>query len=163
MLITPLLLACPQAVFWERRARGKAGASISFWLAQFLARAAVQTKRRACGQATLLLHSHSLDLTSLCLRFRSFNLEQRDVCKYRLKLLQYLDRLATYEVILGGVAYAHEEFSRQFFQRFRDTNIVQAAVEYARVRVWPLSPGQEMWQAINQGPVPQSPIGLILV
>ena len=52
---------------------------------------------------------------------------------YRLKLLQYLDRLSTYEVILGGVHIAHEEYCHTFFERFRELNIIQAAVEYARV------------------------------
>lgn len=63
----------------------------------------------------------------------SFNLEQRDICMYRLKLLQYLDRLSTYEAILGGVHMAHEEYCHIFFERFREINIMQAAVEYARV------------------------------
>ena len=52
---------------------------------------------------------------------------------YRLKLLQYHDRLSTYEVVLGGVHAAHEEYSHTFFERFREINIVQAAVNYARV------------------------------
>ena len=66
--------------------------------------------------------------------FFSFSLEQRDICRYRLKLLKYLDRLSTYEVILGGSLNAHEEYSKDFFQGFRDVNIVQSAVQYARVR-----------------------------
>ncbi|KAM7430043.1 hypothetical protein ABFA07_019200 [Porites harrisoni] len=66
------------------------------------------------------------------LEFASFNLEQRDICMYRLKLLQYLDRLSTYEAILGGVHMAHEEYCHIFFERFREINIMQAAVEYAR-------------------------------
>ena len=77
--------------------------------------------------------SHGLQLmTSTSLS--SFSLEQKDICKYRLKLLQFLDRLSTYEVILGGVCVAHEDYSHEFFEKFRETNIVQAAVEYARVR-----------------------------
>lgn len=52
---------------------------------------------------------------------------------YRLKLLQYLDRLSTYEVILGGVHVAHVEYSGTFFEQFREINIVQAAVDYAHV------------------------------
>ena len=39
----------------------------------------------------------------------------------------------TYEVILGGIHLAHEEYDSEFFTRFRDINIVLAAVEYARV------------------------------
>ena len=70
------------------------------------------------------------DMFRGCFRF---NLEQRDICRYRLKLLQYQDRLMTYEVILGGIHLAHEEYDSEFFTRFRDVNIVQAAVEYARV------------------------------
>ena len=63
-----------------------------------------------------------------------FNLKQRDICRYRLKLLQYQDRLSTYELILGGIHIAHEEYDSNFFTRFRDVNLVQAAVEYARVK-----------------------------
>ena len=37
-------------------------------------------------------------------------------------------------MILGGAHLAHEEYDSDFFTRFREMNIVQAAVEYARVR-----------------------------
>ncbi|XP_031558111.1 neuroblastoma-amplified sequence-like isoform X2 [Actinia tenebrosa] len=70
------------------------------------------------------------------LDFTNFNLEQRDVCRYRLKLLKYLDRLSTYEAILGGPHIAHEEYSKEFFQGFRETNVVQAAVQYAKDGEW---------------------------
>ncbi|XP_048583516.1 NBAS subunit of NRZ tethering complex isoform X2 [Nematostella vectensis] len=77
-------------------------------------------------------HAEELKEIEGSLDFASFNLEQRDICRYRLRLLQYLDRLDTYEVILGGSHVAHEEYDWELFQRFRDINIVQAAVEYAR-------------------------------
>ncbi|KAJ8304032.1 hypothetical protein KUTeg_017615 [Tegillarca granosa] len=68
--------------------------------------------------------------------FSSLNLEQRELCRVRLKLLQYLYRLKTYECILGGESAAAERFNHKFFQKFRSQNIVEAAVEYARNSDW---------------------------
>ncbi|XP_076101260.1 NBAS subunit of NRZ tethering complex-like [Mytilus galloprovincialis] len=66
------------------------------------------------------------------LEFKNLNLEQREVCRVRRKLLQYLYRLKTYECILGGVHAAAERFNEKFFQKFRSANIVEIAVNYAR-------------------------------
>ncbi|VDI29645.1 Hypothetical predicted protein, partial [Mytilus galloprovincialis] len=66
------------------------------------------------------------------LEFKNLNLEQREVCRVRRKLLQYLYRLKTYECILGGVHAAAERFNEKFFQKFRSENIVETAVNYAR-------------------------------
>uniref|UniRef100_T2MK53 Neuroblastoma-amplified sequence n=1 Tax=Hydra vulgaris TaxID=6087 RepID=T2MK53_HYDVU len=53
------------------------------------------------------------------------------ICKYRLQLLHYLDRLSTYEVILGGSFKARDKFNSKFFSDFRSCNIVYQAVQYA--------------------------------
>ncbi|XP_077988543.1 NBAS subunit of NRZ tethering complex-like [Glandiceps talaboti] len=68
--------------------------------------------------------------------FSNLKLEQKELCRSRLKLLTYLDRLATYEVILGGACAAEERFIDKYFRKFRSQNIVEAAVEYAREGDW---------------------------
>uniref|UniRef100_A0A8C1QUD2 NBAS subunit of NRZ tethering complex n=1 Tax=Cyprinus carpio TaxID=7962 RepID=A0A8C1QUD2_CYPCA len=59
-------------------------------------------------------------------------LEQKELCRSRLKLLCYLDRLATYEEILGGPHAAEQRFDAEFFKKFRNQNIVLSARTYAR-------------------------------
>ncbi|TRZ02417.1 hypothetical protein DNTS_034472, partial [Danionella cerebrum] len=59
-------------------------------------------------------------------------LEQKELCRSRLKLLCYLDRLATYEEILGGPHAAEQRFDGEFFKKFRNQNIVLSARTYAR-------------------------------
>ncbi len=54
----------------------------------------------------------------------------------RVRLLQYSDRLSTYEEILGGIHAAEERFDHVFFEKFRSQNIVELATEYARVRLF---------------------------
>ncbi|XP_038068120.1 neuroblastoma-amplified sequence-like [Patiria miniata] len=68
--------------------------------------------------------------------FKSLTLEQRELCRCRLKLLTYLDRLRTYEVILGGGEAAARFYSDHFFKTFRSQNIVEAAVQFARDSDW---------------------------
>ncbi|KAG5277189.1 hypothetical protein AALO_G00114600 [Alosa alosa] len=64
--------------------------------------------------------------------FSRLTLEQKELCRSRLKLLCYLDRLATYEDILGGPHTAEERYDAEFFKTFRSQNIVQSARNYAR-------------------------------
>ncbi|XP_013421684.1 neuroblastoma-amplified sequence [Lingula anatina] len=64
--------------------------------------------------------------------FTTLNLEQKELCRARLKLLQYLYRLSTYEEILGGPHQAEQHFDYTFFQKFRSQNIVEIAADYAR-------------------------------
>ncbi|XP_066561749.1 NBAS subunit of NRZ tethering complex [Amia ocellicauda] len=64
--------------------------------------------------------------------FSSLTLEQKELCRSRLKLLCYLDRLATYEEILGGPHAAEQRYNAEFFKRFRNQNIVLSARTYAR-------------------------------
>ncbi|XP_043920727.1 neuroblastoma-amplified sequence [Protopterus annectens] len=66
------------------------------------------------------------------LDFSKLTLEQKEVCRCRLKLLTYLDRLATYEEILGGPHAAEERYDAEFFKKFRNQNIVLSARNYAR-------------------------------
>ncbi|XP_048258558.1 NBAS subunit of NRZ tethering complex-like isoform X1 [Haliotis rufescens] len=65
--------------------------------------------------------------------FASMNLEQKELCRARLKLLQYIDRLRTYEHIMGGRSAAAEQFNSKFFKEFRSQNIVETAVNYAQM------------------------------
>uniref|UniRef100_A0A8C6WSM4 NBAS subunit of NRZ tethering complex n=1 Tax=Neogobius melanostomus TaxID=47308 RepID=A0A8C6WSM4_9GOBI len=65
----------------------------------------------------------------LCVRL---TLEQKELCRSRLKLLCYLDRLATYEEILGGPHAAEQKYDAEFFKKFRSQNIVVSARDYAR-------------------------------
>ncbi|KAL5004597.1 hypothetical protein ScPMuIL_018053 [Solemya velum] len=68
--------------------------------------------------------------------FAQLNLAQQELCRARRKLLQYLDRLKTYEYIMGGVNAAAERFDPRFFEKFRSQNIVEIAAEYARMSDW---------------------------
>ncbi|KAG9494612.1 hypothetical protein GDO78_002120 [Eleutherodactylus coqui] len=64
--------------------------------------------------------------------FDSLTLEQKELCRCRLKLLTYLDRLSTYEEILGGPQAAEKRYDADFFKKFRNQNIVLSARTYAR-------------------------------
>uniref|UniRef100_A0A670I1X9 NBAS subunit of NRZ tethering complex n=1 Tax=Podarcis muralis TaxID=64176 RepID=A0A670I1X9_PODMU len=64
--------------------------------------------------------------------FSKLTLEQKELCRSRLKLLTYLDRLATYEEILGGPHVAEQRYDAEFFKKFRNQNIVLSARTYAR-------------------------------
>uniref|UniRef100_A0A3P8SG81 NBAS subunit of NRZ tethering complex n=1 Tax=Amphiprion percula TaxID=161767 RepID=A0A3P8SG81_AMPPE len=54
--------------------------------------------------------------------FSRLTLEQKELCRSRLKLLSFLDRLATYE----------QKYDAEFFKKFRSQNIVLSARNYAR-------------------------------
>ncbi|XP_053317315.1 NBAS subunit of NRZ tethering complex [Spea bombifrons] len=64
--------------------------------------------------------------------FENLTLEQKELCRCRLKLLTYLDRLSTYEEILGGPHAAEERYDAGFFKKFRNQNMVLSARTYAR-------------------------------
>uniref|UniRef100_A0A8C9VPQ5 NBAS subunit of NRZ tethering complex n=1 Tax=Scleropages formosus TaxID=113540 RepID=A0A8C9VPQ5_SCLFO len=64
--------------------------------------------------------------------FSRLTLEQKELCRNRLKLLSYLDCLATYEEVLGGPHAAEQRYDAEFFRRFRNQNIVLSARTYAR-------------------------------
>ncbi|XP_052380578.1 NBAS subunit of NRZ tethering complex isoform X2 [Oncorhynchus keta] len=64
--------------------------------------------------------------------FNRLTLEQKELGRSRLKLLCYLDRLATYEDILGGPDAAEQRYDSEFFKKFRNQNIILSARTYAR-------------------------------
>uniref|UniRef100_A0A8C6AAF1 NBAS subunit of NRZ tethering complex n=1 Tax=Marmota marmota marmota TaxID=9994 RepID=A0A8C6AAF1_MARMA len=64
--------------------------------------------------------------------FSKLTLEQKELCRCRLKLLTYLDRLATYEEILGVPHASGQRYDAEFFKKFRSQNIVLSARTYAR-------------------------------
>ncbi|XP_054425468.1 NBAS subunit of NRZ tethering complex [Pteronotus mesoamericanus] len=64
--------------------------------------------------------------------FSKLTLEQKELCRCRLKLLTYLDRLATYEEILGVCHASEQRYDAEFFKKFRNQNIVLSARTYAR-------------------------------
>ncbi|KAF6321497.1 NBAS subunit of NRZ tethering complex [Rhinolophus ferrumequinum] len=64
--------------------------------------------------------------------FSKLTLEQKELCRCRLKLLTYLDRLATYEEILGVSHASEQRYDAEFFKKFRNQNIVLSARNYAR-------------------------------
>ncbi|KAK2171516.1 hypothetical protein NP493_1055g01016 [Ridgeia piscesae] len=64
--------------------------------------------------------------------FDNLTLAQRELCRARLRLLQFSDRLLTYEEVLGGPHAAGERYDHRFFEKFRSENIVRLAVNYAR-------------------------------
>ncbi|KAK4823567.1 hypothetical protein QYF61_003571 [Mycteria americana] len=68
----------------------------------------------------------------LSVKFSKLTLEQKELCRSRLKLLTYLDRLETYEEILGGPHAAEQHYDGEFFKKFRNQNIVLSARTYAR-------------------------------
>ncbi|XP_064002508.1 NBAS subunit of NRZ tethering complex isoform X2 [Pogoniulus pusillus] len=68
----------------------------------------------------------------LSVNFSKLTLEQKELCRSRLKLLSYLDRLETYEEILGGPVAAEQHYDGEFFKKFRSQNIVLSARTYAR-------------------------------
>nr|XP_033793445.1 neuroblastoma-amplified sequence [Geotrypetes seraphini] len=64
--------------------------------------------------------------------FSKLTLEQKELCCCRLKLLTYLDRLSTYEEILGGPHAAEQRYDAEFFKKFRNQNIFLSARTCAR-------------------------------
>ncbi|XP_076354433.1 NBAS subunit of NRZ tethering complex-like isoform X3 [Tachypleus tridentatus] len=68
--------------------------------------------------------------------FSNLNLEQKQLCQCRMKLLKYLDRLSTYEIILGGPHIAEEHYDAKFFKVFRSQSGLEGAVQFARESDW---------------------------
>ncbi|XP_014673695.1 PREDICTED: neuroblastoma-amplified sequence-like isoform X2 [Priapulus caudatus] len=64
--------------------------------------------------------------------FDRLTLQQIQLCQSRQKLLRYLDRLTTYEILLGGASVADEHFDYKEFKELREKNIVELAVGYAQ-------------------------------
>ncbi|KAG7161624.1 Neuroblastoma-amplified sequence-like 1 [Homarus americanus] len=68
--------------------------------------------------------------------FKNLTSEQKTVIRARQKLLTYLDRLATYEVLLGGAHVAPEHYDASFFDKFRSQSAISATIEFARNYDW---------------------------
>lgn len=51
---------------------------------------------------------------------------QKDLIKYRRKLLDHLDKLLTYEIILG----ASLKYNKNFYEEFRQLSAVENAIKY---------------------------------
>ncbi|KAF8777200.1 Neuroblastoma-amplified sequence like protein [Argiope bruennichi] len=68
--------------------------------------------------------------------FKKLNLEQKQLCQCRLKLLHYLDRLTTYEIILGGPILADQNYDHNFFRQFRSQSGLEAALHFACNSNW---------------------------
>ena len=63
---------------------------------------------------------------------RRLTKEQKQLLSTRKRIFEYLDRLSTYECILGGGESAQRNYDHKFFKRFRAENIVKSAVQFAR-------------------------------
>jgi hypothetical protein len=72
------------------------------------------------------------DVVSVISKWISLSEDEIFICQCRQSLLEYLDRLNTYEVILGGPAATFELYDPDFFTEFRCKNLIQAAIEYAQ-------------------------------
>ncbi|KAB7504883.1 Neuroblastoma-amplified sequence, partial [Armadillidium nasatum] len=68
--------------------------------------------------------------------FHNLSKEQIEVVRARQILLQYFDRLSSYEVLLGGPHMASERYDPQFYEKFRKQTEVEAAVTMAREGNW---------------------------
>lgn len=51
---------------------------------------------------------------------------QRNLIKYRRKLLDHLDKLLTYEIILGSSL----KYDKNFYEEFRQLSAVENAIRY---------------------------------
>lgn len=70
------------------------------------------------------------------INFKKLTLEQKQLCQCRLKLLTYLDRLNTYEIILGGPGVAEEHYDHMFFKQFRLQSGLEASIIFAQASNW---------------------------
>jgi WD40 repeat protein len=61
---------------------------------------------------------------------------QMFLCQCRCQLFSNLDRLSTYEVVLGGPVAAGENFSKQQFQLFCSRTLLESAISYAQNGDW---------------------------
>ncbi|KAK4329181.1 hypothetical protein Pmani_000411 [Petrolisthes manimaculis] len=84
-------------------------------------------------QAAVLNRKHKL-LSKI--NFKSLTTEQKTIIRARQKLLTYLDRLSTYEILLGGPHVARDLYDAAFFDKFRSQTAVSATVEFARGYDW---------------------------
>ncbi|XP_068083289.1 NBAS subunit of NRZ tethering complex [Anabrus simplex] len=62
--------------------------------------------------------------------------EQRELLRYRRKLLRYLDMLRTYEKIEGEARLAEIMYNSAFYDKFRSESVITSTVEFAREGRW---------------------------
>lgn len=63
--------------------------------------------------------------------FEELTFDQKQMVATRVRLLQYLDRLRTYESILGGPEVAAYHFKSNNYEKFRNEVILETAISYA--------------------------------
>ncbi|CAL4164619.1 unnamed protein product [Meganyctiphanes norvegica] len=68
--------------------------------------------------------------------FKNLTGEQKNIVVARQKILVYLDRLTTYEYLLGGPHIAPEHYDYAFYDKFRSQSAILAAVEFAHNYDW---------------------------
>ncbi|XP_019858990.1 PREDICTED: neuroblastoma-amplified sequence-like [Amphimedon queenslandica] len=69
-------------------------------------------------------------------KWKSLSEDEIFLCQCRETLLKYLDRLNTYEVILGGPAATLDGYDSSVFGEFRNINLIQAAIDFAKDGQW---------------------------
>lgn len=68
--------------------------------------------------------------------FNNLTVEQKMLISTRRRLLQYLDRLSLYEMILGGPARAGQHYDPSLFETFRAQSAVESTAKFARQGEW---------------------------
>ena len=64
--------------------------------------------------------------------FDNLTVQQKMLISTRRRLLQYLDRLSIYEMILGGPHAAGQRFDPSYFETFRAQSSLESAASFAR-------------------------------
>ncbi|KAK4028880.1 hypothetical protein OUZ56_021899 [Daphnia magna] len=68
--------------------------------------------------------------------FDNLTVQQKMLISTRRRLLQFLDRLSIYEVILGGPHVAGQRFDPSFFEDFRSQTALESTAGFARQGEW---------------------------
>ena len=68
--------------------------------------------------------------------FDNLTVQQKMLISTRRRLLQYLDRLSNYEMILGGSRAAGQSFDPFFFESFRSQSALDSTAGFARQGEW---------------------------
>lgn len=68
--------------------------------------------------------------------FDNLTVQQKMLISTRRRLLQFLDRLSIYEMILGGPHSAGQRFDPKFFETFRAQSALESTASFARQGEW---------------------------
>ena len=68
--------------------------------------------------------------------FDNLTVQQKMLISTRRRLLQFLDRLSIYEMILGGPHAAGQRFDPNFFETFRSQTALESTAGFARQGEW---------------------------